>query len=543
MVIFGGRRGYPAATYYNDTWAFDFNTGTWSLLHDGTGTAPSERRIVDAAYDPLRHRMIVFGGKQGDWYTLVNDTWAFDLTTNMWERIHDGTGTAPSPRGWANVVYQPSEDRLLLFGGVVGEDVAVNDTWAFDMSTGTWALLDNGNGTAPADRGGSGHFFDCTTEQFFIYGGREDEDINYFGDVWSFDPATFVWTLLDDGTGYGPSSRKNITWGLTSPGEGLIIFGGHSEPPHVQLNDTWLLNLETLAWEQIHDGSGLAPLPRHAGGGFYDPERGCLVTFGGSDGMGGYFSDMWALVQLPQFAVDIKPGSCPNPLNVKSNGVLPVALLGRSDCDVAMIDVETVRLEGVAPVGWSYEDVATTEPPDAEPCDCNEDGPDGYTDLTLRFLTRDIVEALGDVVDGEVRSLMVTGLTVDGAAFEGFDCVRILKKGTDLVFGVRQEPISELPESKEQVSRVTLSSVVPNPFHAETQISFALPTASHVRLVVYSASGRRIRTPAEGSFDAGTHTVSWDGRDDAGRRVASSVYFCRLEAAGETTSAKVIVIE
>jgi hypothetical protein len=57
--------------------------------------------------------------------------------------------------------------------------------------------------------------------------------------------------------------------------------------------------------------------------------------------------------------IDIKPGSCPNPLNLKSKGVLPVAILGSEDLDVSTIDVDTIRLEGVAPLRSRLEDVAT----------------------------------------------------------------------------------------------------------------------------------------------------------------------------------------
>jgi hypothetical protein len=432
---------------------------------------------------------------------------------------------------------------MLLFGGIVGEDIGINDTWAFDMSTHAWTILHDGSGAVPAARGGSACFFDGETGEMFIYGGREDEGINYLSDAWSFDPLASEWSLLDDGTGYGPMTRKNFSWGWTSTGRKLTIFGGHTEPPHIVLNDAWALDLETLEWEEIHDGTGTAPCPRHAGGGFYDCERHRLITFGGSDGAGAYFSDTWALVRQPDVALDIRPGACPNPLNVKSNGVLPVALLGQADFDVAMIDPESLLMEGVAPLRSSFEDVAAPNAPEAEPCDCNDDGPDGYTDLTLKFRTQEIVEALGDVFDGETRALTITGVTVDGVAFEGTDCVRILKKGAAFETASGHELTVEMPERKESVSSVSLSSIQPNPFASQSRISFTLPTAAHVRLAIYSASGRRIRTVAAGSYVAGEHTVSWDGRDGTGRRVATGIYFCRLEAEGEVDSDKLVLVK
>jgi hypothetical protein len=55
-------------------------------------------------------------------------------------------------------------------------------------------------------------------------------------------------------------------------------------------------------------------------------------------------------LQNAQVPINIKPGSCPNPLNVKNKGVLPVAILGMEEFDVPMIDVASIRLEGVAPM-------------------------------------------------------------------------------------------------------------------------------------------------------------------------------------------------
>lgn len=104
--------------------------------------------------------------------------------------------------------------------------------------------------------------------------------------------------------------------------------------------------------------------------------------------------------------IDIKPGSCPNPLNVKSKGVLPVAIFGTADFDVNEIDPASLRLlEEVAPLRSALEDVG--RPEDAE--DCYYYGPDGWVDLTLKFSTQEIVGALDDVSDGDVLVLELTG--------------------------------------------------------------------------------------------------------------------------------------
>ena len=132
--------------------------------------------------------------------------------------------------------------------------------------------------------------------------------------------------------------------------------------------------------------------------------------------------------------IDVKPGSCPNPLNLKSKGVLPVAVLGTAEFDVTTIDPGTIQLNrncegcvGVAPIRWSYEDVAT--PFIGELCDCHDLNGDGYIDLTLKFDTQELVSNLKlDEAAGETVPLTVTGdLKAEngGTPIEGEDCIRV----------------------------------------------------------------------------------------------------------------------
>jgi len=117
-------------------------------------------------------------------------------------------------------------------------------------------------------------------------------------------------------------------------------------------------------------------------------------------------------------AVDIKPASCPNPLNVGDKGVLPVAILGSEVFDATEVDPAAVLLAGVAPLRWALEDMAGPQ--------CS--GPDGYLDLTLKFKTQEIVAALGDVHDGDVLTLMLTGNLFDGTPILGDDEVWIIAR-------------------------------------------------------------------------------------------------------------------
>jgi len=136
----------------------------------------------------------------------------------------------------------------------------------------------------------------------------------------------------------------------------------------------------------------------------------------------------------PAQPLDIKPGSCPNPLSVKEKGVLPVAILGTEFFDVTQVDPASIRLEGIAPLRWSLEDVATPYEPyfgKGDAFDCNECGPDGYMDLTIKFKAQEVVAALGEVMDGEVLVLHLIGNLKEefgGTRFFGEDVVLIVMK-------------------------------------------------------------------------------------------------------------------
>lgn len=133
-------------------------------------------------------------------------------------------------------------------------------------------------------------------------------------------------------------------------------------------------------------------------------------------------------------SVDIKPGACPNPLNLVSKGVLNVAILGTADFDVRTIDPATVKLNGIAaPLRWKLQDVATPYEPFVGKTDiyqCNTRGPDGNLDIVFKFDTEDVAAALvalGDVTAGQPLILKLDGKLKDGTEIKGEDSAVIIR--------------------------------------------------------------------------------------------------------------------
>lgn len=86
-------------------------------------------------------------------------------------------------------------------------------------------------------------------------------------------------------------------------------------------------------------------------------------------------------------------------------------------------------------------------------------------------------------------------------------------------------------------------SAYPNPFNPETTVYYTVPTEGHIRIEVFDARGALVRSLADHESEAGTFTLGWNGRDNAGNAVGSGIYFARLTSAGRTHSCKLTLIK
>jgi hypothetical protein len=88
----------------------------------------------------------------------------------------------------------------------------------------------------------------------------------------------------------------------------------------------------------------------------------------------------------------------------------------------------------------------------------------------------------------------------------------------------------------------TFLGAVPNPFNPSTKFKFSMARAAGVELVLFDVSGRRVQTLVTGPLPAGSHAVDWNGRDQAGRDVASGTYFARLTVDGVSSVKSVTLV-
>jgi hypothetical protein len=91
--------------------------------------------------------------------------------------------------------------------------------------------------------------------------------------------------------------------------------------------------------------------------------------------------------------------------------------------------------------------------------------------------------------------------------------------------------------------RFALANGVPSPFGRGMIISFAIPRQAHVALNIYSVGGALVKVLCSSLFAPARYSVTWDGRDWRGRRVAPGVYYCRMQAAGFLATRKLVKTE
>jgi len=99
-----------------------------------------------------------------------------------------------------------------------------------------------------------------------------------------------------------------------------------------------------------------------------------------------------------------------------------------------------------------------------------------------------------------------------------------------------QEPV---PPSIPMVTK--LYNAFPNPFNPNTNIRYSLKEAGKVKIEIYNMKGQKIKSYNQEHASPGYYQVSWDGRDENGKNVASGIYLYRLTTANYTSAKKMVL--
>jgi hypothetical protein len=306
VVMFGGGTLFSVL---GDTWTYTYSTNTWTQIFPTA--SPSARSGAATAYDPTRDCMILFGGWLGS--SRGEDTWIFNCTTDEWSEV--SPVISPSPRMSSNMVYDSTNDVVVLFSGYCDESVRPDETWVYDMSTNTWSEMSPA--TSPCGRYGHCMIYDSTGNRTILFSGNSPDGMT--SDLWEYDYPTDTWTEL---FAYPqPLGRKWGSMVYDSDMNRGILFGGDCNDPEF-IDDTWAFNCNTSDWDQFVLES--KPEVRASPGLAYDSINELVVLFGGQGGGfgGDYYSfdDTWVFENNEWVDMSTMPSSS----DTTSNGATPI---------------------------------------------------------------------------------------------------------------------------------------------------------------------------------------------------------------------------
>ena len=103
-----------------------------------------------------------------------------------------------------------------------------------------------------------------------------------------------------------------------------------------------------------------------------------------------------------------------------------------------------------------------------------------------------------------------------------------------------------LPAGKAEATPAEKQSVevsaFPNPFNSESRIQFKLAQKGLATVTIYNMLGQKVVSLVNGERSAGTHIVTWNGRNQAGLQVPTGVYFCQITAGGARQTLKIFML-
>jgi hypothetical protein len=279
MIVFGGRI-WGAAAFSNDlAQLFLEPPRGWMALPVPDPRPPARKRAA-AVFDAARHRMILFGGEGPG---VLNDLWTLELDGAEHWTPAVSSGQVPEPRSKHAMVYDPVEDRVLLFGGVNADGVPLRDLWALSLADLSWTALSPAS-LPPLARFGTSLIYDPIGDRVILFGGKLYTTNT--SDTWELKlRPTLEWNRLSP-TGSIPDPRHGHTAVYDARRARMLLFAGSTgilqdEP----LQDTWELKLGSApAWRALSYPEASLPARRVNHTAVYDSVADRMLVFGGVNG-------------------------------------------------------------------------------------------------------------------------------------------------------------------------------------------------------------------------------------------------------------------
>jgi hypothetical protein len=561
-ILFGGNDG---VSDLNDAYKLDLSSG-WSWIQlSTTGIQPDPRSDHFGACDPEDDLMWVWGGTAADdsvralslaslqWVSQPNTGWqgapsghthpigvhvswtsrfqVLDGAENceLWEFC--GNQGEPLSTYWQNIqspgalagsafALDRVHGRAYLFGGVDENGTLSNSFWEYSLTNPkgwSWAFLRSLTmPDIPALKGACA-VWDQKRARVLVYGGqtadyRLSNRVYCMADTMGGD--FFTYPVIRP-TGTPPPGRVQHAAIYDPVGDRVLVFGGLDTTGYYNRGLYQLSLSPSPAWSRLVVAGGPSARAGHTA--VYDEPHHRMIVFGGVDSVGSVKNDVWALNLPGGTWTQLAPTGTPPLARYEHTAVFD----SRRD---RMLVYGGHTITGDSADTWEL-DLASGTPAWSRLLPAL-----AFGRLPLgRYQHAAVYDSIGD------RMLCYGGMYRD-------DCA-ICQEWPQRTLWSLQFGGSVVSVAASVLDRPWMvGAPAPNPARGSTRLAFQLSRATTVRAEVYDVAGRRLRVLADGPLDAGQHEVGWDGRDAAGGRVSSGMYFYRLELGGQAESRKVMLV-
>ena len=270
-VMFGGSTN---TGYTNKTWIYYYNNNNW--MESYSQDTPSARYFHAMANDWNSDMIVMFGGyglNDTGFYAYRNDTWIYYADRDLWLEIPDAGG--PAPRYQHAMAFDNITGDVILYGGYgmneTGYYQRFNDTWAFNIQTQKWNKIDTPMNPGKrsyhkmaGDHGGN----------IMMFGGYID-GVGYDESTWRYREGN--WTMVESTT--HPEPLRYHAMKHDREHDLIVVFGGYKLSAPYYSDDTWVLDGTTGSWALIETNT--TPIARYYHDMAYDVTAERMVLFGG----------------------------------------------------------------------------------------------------------------------------------------------------------------------------------------------------------------------------------------------------------------------
>ena len=242
ILMFGGERDDFSNS--DELWEWNGGARTWTNLTPAQRPAawPEGRYSHGMTYDVARKRLVVMDGFGPlSWPGYAGDVWDWSSADGTWtDRTPDPLpANWPEPRQSMAVAFDPVRQRVLMFGG--WSNIQRDDAWEWDGVSGTWT--DRTPAVRPTAWPSAGLWtamvFDPVRRMLVMLGG--EVTLTMTTEIWDWDGASGAWTdpAPVPVPAVWPPARMTPVAAWDAATSGILFFGGQTAPAAVPLADTW----------------------------------------------------------------------------------------------------------------------------------------------------------------------------------------------------------------------------------------------------------------------------------------------------------------